>query len=79
MIVYTRGLTLFLIRRLPAGERHENVQPLVLLSLRSEYFNLDAQSEHAGNVREAYGYHVRGWHSFERWLYRQLVGYGVIR
>ena len=33
------------IRRLLAGERHETVQPLVLLSLRPEHFNLDAKSE----------------------------------
>jgi hypothetical protein len=51
------------IRRLLAGERHKTVQPL--LSPRPEHFNLDAKSEHAGNVREAYGYLSR--------LYRELV------
>ena len=65
-----------MIRRLLAGERHEIVQPLVLLRLRLEHFNLDAKSEHAGNVREAYGYQVfnmRGWHSFESPPYRELA------
>jgi len=33
------------MRRLLAGERHETVQPLVLLSPRPEHFNLDAKSE----------------------------------
>ena len=45
-------------RRLLAGERHNTVQPLVLLSPRPEYFNLDAKSEDAGNVREAWQTHV---------------------
>jgi hypothetical protein len=33
------------IRRLFAGERQETIQPLVLLSPRPEFFNLDAKSE----------------------------------
>ena len=38
------------IRRLLAGERHETVQPIVLLSPSPEHFNLYTKSEHTGNA-----------------------------
>jgi hypothetical protein len=40
------------IRRLLAGERHETVQPFVLLSLWPEHFNLDAISESLPNAQK---------------------------
>jgi len=38
-----------------AGERHDTVQSLVVLSPRPEYLNLDTKSEHVGNMLEACG------------------------